>query len=358
MARAGSGSGDPVTLGPWELTRRGARVARAAITAVTVLALVALTLLVSAGILTDGDYYEQSLGDADAYDRFYTEVLADPEFADTRKRLVANLPVDESLLTSNLRVVIPPATLRALVGSTVDSITEYLRAERDNIDLGVAVQPLVDNVKQIADHYLTDAIVNTESFEAQDLGQFGDAALRFFSDLENGRTPSLLPTIPLTPETSESVARIISGYVPPEQRVESEPRIRAALAVGDLNGAMATAAVEKVQLGEDEAHGLLTLDIGDDGEVDFTASVDALEGTTAATIMQHGRLVLGTVLPLALVGLALLVAAGLGLIAFITGRLGGGRVRQVGLVLIVGGVLAGVVWGAARLFAPDLSRRC
>jgi hypothetical protein len=87
-------------------------------------------LLASAGVLVDKSFYEKSLQDAHAYDRFYTQILADKKFNDVTDKLLGSLPIDKSLVTSNLRVIIPPSTLRALVGSTISSLTAYLRNQR------------------------------------------------------------------------------------------------------------------------------------------------------------------------------------------------------------------------------------
>jgi hypothetical protein len=347
------GAGASMQRRPVDASRRRLRIARALVSVVAVIALGLFTLLSSAAILTDRAFYERSLGDAHAYDRFYTQILADEQFNETTTNLVANLPLDKSLITSNLRVIIPPATLRALVGSTIGSLTQYLSGERDDIDLGVAVAPLVANVKQLVEHYLIDAIVNTESFQARNLDEFGDAVFQFFVDVSAGRTPTLLPDIPLTPEVAGGVAAIIVQNLPPGERAEAEPQIKAALAVGDLNGALALAAVDRVQIGERRAKQALTLEIGDDGEVDFTASVDAIEGTAAAELLANGRVVLGTALPIALGALLAIALGALVLVGWITGRLGERRVRRVGLLVLVAGAITAAAWGIAWLLAPD-----
>lgn len=101
------------------------------------------------------------------------------------------MPVDRSLVTGNLRVVIPPSTLRALVASTNSSAVPYLRDERSTVDVGAAVESVVDNVKSLADGYLTDAIVHTKTFGPA-LDEFGGGVNRFLTDVRQGRRPSFL----------------------------------------------------------------------------------------------------------------------------------------------------------------------
>jgi type VI protein secretion system component VasK len=98
MRRAGGADGDAerIQLGPLTTTRRGARWIRGVLVAITGLVLFALVLVVTASLLLDKDFYEQSLQHANAYDRFYTQVLADKQFNATTKRLTGNLPIDKS----------------------------------------------------------------------------------------------------------------------------------------------------------------------------------------------------------------------------------------------------------------------
>ncbi len=344
---------EQIRLGPLAVRRRTARALRATAVTFTAVLTVLLVLLASAGVITDKDFYDRSLQQADAYDRFYTEILADPQFNETTTNLLGRLPVDRSVVTSNLRVVIPPATLRALVGSSIQSATQYLSQERDNVDLAVAVRPLVDNIRILADTYLTDAIVNTDTFEADNLEEFGAGVEQFFSDVDQGRQPTFLPTVPLDTNSSRSVAGIIVANLPPEERVAARPQLEVLLAAGDFNGALALAAVNRVQLGAEDSARALTLTVGDDGKVDFTASVDEIEDSAAARGVQRVRFVLGTVYPFVLLGLILLIGLGLAVSGWITRRLDGRASRWIAAPLIVAGLVAVVLWIALRAIAPD-----
>jgi hypothetical protein len=322
---------------------------------VTGIAVLVAVLLVSATatVLSD-DYYAQSLEDAEAYDRFYTEILADPEFNKVTENLTAQLPVDKSVLTANLRIVIPPATLRALVASTILSATQYLEADRDDIDLSVAVEPLVENVKALATTYLTDTVANTPSFQAADLNQFGSAVRQMFDDLEAGKKPTILPSVPITGATAKTVAGIIVSNLPPEQQAEERPVVEALVAQGDLNGALAHGGLTHIEVGDvRESRQLLKLEIGDDGEVDFTASVDAIDDSDTVGLIHQVRWILGDVLPLVLLGSLLLAGAGLFLVGWTTARIGGRPARWIGWTLVAVGVASALLWIVARAIAPD-----
>ena len=310
-------------------------------------------LLASAGVLVDKSFYEKSLQDAHAYDRFYTQILADKKFNDVTDKLLGSLPIDKSLVTSNLRVIIPPSTLRTLVGSTISSLTAYLRNQRDDIDLGVAVDPLVDNIRSLAEHYLVDAVVNTPSFQSKNLDDFGDGVVKFLADIQAGRKPKFLPNLPLTASIANSVASIIVKNLPPSEQATALPQIQASLASGDLNGALALAAVDTVKLPEDRSVAALKLELGRDGSIDFTASVDQADGSAPIGMLKSVRFVLGSIYPIALIGLVLLLVAGLATVAWMTGRLGRDRWRAVGWMLVIGGVIAGSIWAILWWLAPD-----
>ena len=71
------------------------------------------------GRMLDPDLYSSALVRTDAYERVYTEVLADPAFAELQEELLGGLGIDEAsatqvrtLATSSLRLGLPPSTLR------------------------------------------------------------------------------------------------------------------------------------------------------------------------------------------------------------------------------------------------------
>jgi len=71
-------------------------------------------------------WYLSAMDDANAYDRVYTEVLADPALTDFTGDLMGGWPVDSSLVTGNLRTIVPPQTLRLTIESLLQQLTTYL----------------------------------------------------------------------------------------------------------------------------------------------------------------------------------------------------------------------------------------
>src|SRR5947208_14630529 len=78
--------------------------------------------------LLDPDYYNSALADTDAYNRFYTQVLADPALESLTSDLLGgtNLGDERSVAVATLRLVLPPATLRELTESTIAASIAYV----------------------------------------------------------------------------------------------------------------------------------------------------------------------------------------------------------------------------------------
>ena len=328
-----------------------ARRRRAAAVAVAICCMLLVMLGTVRSTVLRGDFYRGSLDEAEAYDRFYTQVLADPEFDSIVQRLVGQK--DDSLVTGNLRIVIPPATLRALVTRAIDQLTGYMTAKRDEVTVEYAVAPILDNVRDLARIYLTNAIVNTPSFEADNLGEFGESVQTFVADIQAGKKPTLLPTLKLDPPMQETVLDLLSGIAVPERREsirrEMEPLVRA----GDLNGTLALVGYELMDERGDIDIGFLHAAAGPDGKVDFTNSLHLAVDSAVVRALVLGRSIFGWWYPIVVAILALVVACALLVVARCTRRLGGRPLRAIGAVLVGAGLTAMFGWFAIWWFDPD-----
>ena len=98
------------------MSQAGWRGWRVGLTTLFCLAFVVFGLLhtVSSTVL-DAEWYQEVLDENDTYTRVYNQVLVDPEFKPILTDLTASLPIDRSIISSNLRLVIPPQTLRTTI---------------------------------------------------------------------------------------------------------------------------------------------------------------------------------------------------------------------------------------------------
>lgn len=265
----------------------------------------------------DEHWYAGALAHTHTYDRVYNEVLPDPKLARETTDLLAGLPVDRSLVSANLRLVLPPATLHASINRIVRSLTRYLRGEDKQFDPIFALQPIFENIREFADVYLSDGISRLRPLQAGDLNDFARNMVKFANDLGAGRKPAALPTIPFTPAQINDVENALLQPLDPATRQAVELPVRHALTAGDVSTALGTLAPEYarkhtekviVDLRQD-AHGThFTIDDG----------VKSADDTTIKVDLTHIRFLLGTVLPvveLAAIALAVGTLYGIGRVA-------------------------------------------
>ena len=105
------------------------------------LASVLLTLRTT---VLNGSYYRHFIDANNSYQRLYDQVLTDPAVAREQRDLVAGLPIDHSLVSANIRFVVPPPTLRATVNRTLDSMIGYLRSSEDQFDPVYSLEPVFE----------------------------------------------------------------------------------------------------------------------------------------------------------------------------------------------------------------------
>jgi hypothetical protein len=184
-------------------------------------------------------YYQTVLDDEHAYDRLYDEVLVDPAAAKVTNDLLAQLPVPEDTVLSNLKIVLPPTTLRQLVDEQIGHALAYLRGDESKLSLTVDLRPVLANIDVLADIYLSDLVASLQKRSTPDFPAFRaqlDAALR---DLAAGRRPANLPTIKLDAKDQRTAQDVLLKVVPAGSRAEVGPTVIAALRTGDIAAALA-----------------------------------------------------------------------------------------------------------------------
>jgi len=184
-------------------------------------------------------YYQAVLDDEHVYDRLYDEVLVDPAAAHVTSDLLARLPIPEATVLSNLKIVLPPTTLRGLVDEQIGHALRYLRGDEAALRLTVDLHPVIANIEVLADIYLSDLVASLQKRATPDFPAFRkelDAAL---DELAAGRRPANLPTVALNADEQATVQQALLKLVPKSARVEVAPTVAAALKTGDLAGALA-----------------------------------------------------------------------------------------------------------------------
>ncbi|WP_237532601.1 hypothetical protein [Streptomyces sp. SID8352] len=214
---------------------------------VRVVAVLSLAVLAAAAVIRstvlDPGFYGQVLEDEGAYGRFYDEVLVDPRGTPVTSELLDRLPVPQSTVTSNLKVVIPPETLRAMGDRQIAEVIHYLRGERAALRITVDLEPVVANVERLSEAYFGDAVAALQQRSEPDFQAFVQRLSEMTARLVAGEAPlEALPRLPLSPGQAAAATEALMRLVPPGSRAEARVTVGAALDRGDVTGALAAVA--------------------------------------------------------------------------------------------------------------------
>lgn len=189
--------------------------------------------------LLNRKYYQVVLDDENAYNRLYDQVLVDPAAAKVTDDLLARLPVPNAAVLSNLKIVLPPTTLRQLVNEQIGHALRYLRGEDKTLSLTVDLHPVLNNIEVLAETYLSDLVSSLQERDSPDFTAFRKELDSAISNLADGRRPADLPTIRLDAKERNTVQQVLLKVVPATARAAVAPSVMAALDTGDIGSALA-----------------------------------------------------------------------------------------------------------------------
>jgi len=206
---------------------------------VVVWPLVVALLTVHATVQQPG-FFQKALLEADVYDRLYTQVLIDPEIVDVTDQLMARLPVERTVVTDNLRVVIPPSALRGVSERLAEQVADYCSGGGDDLDLRVDLQPVFENIARLVSLYLLGRLSDARTYRAQDVATLVHNLLAAAVEISRGRPPTSVPTLMLRDDQAQAVASAVLATLSPGQRsVDLRDQLVVLLRAGDLPGALA-----------------------------------------------------------------------------------------------------------------------
>ena len=213
-----------------------------AVAAAVVAALCVTVLAVAATarrtVLEPG-YYQQVLDGQHAYDRLYDEVLVDPASSPVTRDLLAGLPVGHDAVLANLKIVLPPTTLRQLVNEQVNAALRYLRGDTARLTLSVDLSPIAANLTVLAQDYLGDLVAAVQHRDVPDFAQFMKSLTAGLDDVGHGKRPSSLPEVRLNDAQRSTAEHALLTVVPAASRAAVQPEVAAALDTGDVASALA-----------------------------------------------------------------------------------------------------------------------
>lgn len=326
--------------------RTGVTRAVALVLAVLATLTVVTTATVRSTLLSPG-FHASVLDEQHAYDRLYNEVLVDPQAAPVARDLLAGLSVPEAQLTSNVKLVLPPETVRDLTEQQIRAVIGYLNGDRDRLRLAVDLRPVLANLDDLAQTYFGDLVAGVQGRSEPDFDRFRADLGAAVRELAAGRAPEGLPKLPLTEAQADTVTDALLRPLTERDRAALRPEVETALADGDI--ATALAAVAPAAVSDDTRDAARRLQQAVDG------GTWDLTGTLAAS--GNDLAVLHDIRPWTAIGLGLvevlaaIVLLGCLVVLWFTGPAASGpRLVRLGLPLLVGGGLAAAALGLVRLF--------
>ncbi|WP_244283271.1 hypothetical protein [Streptomyces flavidovirens] len=188
----------------------------------------------------DPDFYRRALDHERAYQRIYDDVLADPQSADLTRDLLGRLPVPESAVTANLKLVVPPETLRAMGDRQIAEVVRYLRGDQNHVRLAVDIRPVAENIGSLAEIYFGEAVAAMQQQPEPDFQAFTESLGKAAERVVAGHAPKGLPSLPLSREQAVRVTAVLLRVVPEAERSKVRREIQAALESGDVASALTT----------------------------------------------------------------------------------------------------------------------
>ncbi|MGX5392319.1 hypothetical protein ACWLMY_10645 [Streptomyces anulatus] len=304
---------------------------------------VALTATVRSTVASPG-FYQAVLDEESAYDRLYGEVLVDPEISPVTRDLLAHLPVPEALVTSNIKVVLPPTTVRALTDQQIEAVTGYLRGDRDELRLTVDLAPVLENLADLARVYFGDLVAHIQGRDQPDFERFTADLATALDALKEGRAPNL-PRLPLTEDQADRAADALLAAVPEQERTALRPEIEVALGEGDVSTALAATAAAALSDGSRSAAANLRTTL-QDGTWDLTGTLTT--AGTDLTALERARDAIRLLTLLQTLALTLALAA-LATLWFTGPAAPARRLMRLGQTLACAGVLTAAAVLLARL---------
>lgn len=322
-------------------------------------AVVCVTTLVGTATLRatvlERGYYQGVLDEERAYDRLYDEVLVDPDSRPVTRSLLSRLPVPESVVTANLKTVLPPTTVRQLTDEQIAALVGYFRGDTDALGVSVNLRPVLANVGELAHVYLGDLVSADRGSPEADVSAALTRVDKALDRVAAGREPGGLPEVELSDRAVEKVSSVLLSGVPAQERASLRPQVEGALAVGDTGTALAAAGPylpgSKADSGERKSRQDL-LRMADGGRWNVVRDLNGAGLETGA--LESARDVTR------LTGLAQTLAVAVGILAVAFLWASGPparrtrRLRTVGVLLAVGGALPAAAFWALRWRAGDL----
>lgn len=324
-------------------------------------------VIVVRGRLLDAGTYTAALVRTDAYERTYTEVLADPELAALKEQLLGDLGLGgatavqaRALGTNVLRWTIPPATLRAGTETVIDGVLAYIRGDTARLDADVAIDGVLDRIDTTAVTEARTLLAAAADRSVSTIEAYRDAVADVAAQLAAGRIPDDIPKLGGTTFDPDDVIDAIMDALGPRADDELRRQVTAAVLADDERDALITAAATVVADHAAAVAERLRAGAEDGRELDIVAAIADHARQPAASVvasLDGVRDAARWLRPLTAIVGAVVMAAAAAALVWRERR----DPRRAGTVVAIALVVAGVAnlalwWLVAGVVAPPLEQ--
>jgi hypothetical protein len=310
--------------------------------------------------LLDPDFYNSALADTDAYNRIYTQVLADPQLESFTADLLGGTTLGDqrSVAIATLRLVLPPATLREITESTIAALIAYLRGESRRIDGQYDLTQTLANFDSAIGQEVKQLLSTARVDHPQTIDAFRDVLAQFSTALQNGTIPASLPALP----DEESADALVDYLFGPQGLLANRKvanQAKAALTAGDTNGALLVMAGALVQQPSSAASGRIERRLSQGTSFDPLSALSQAAGRPEVDILAKFNMIrdAATVLsgPVRWANIVLMVAS-LGAYVVLAQRRRALRWRAAGQLMFSAGLGCSLLWLiAGRVFQTPIT---
>ncbi len=162
------------------------------------------------GSLLDPDFYLDALDENRVYDRVYTELLQDPGMQAKMTDLLGgtqDVPPDEAVVL--LRRVLPPENLQEQTERNVRVFLAYLKRDSDELPLGIALGPMIENIRPVAVEYTAERLMRAEREPMASQAAYDTRLAEVVEGLKRGAIPESVPVLALSEREQASAVSAI-----------------------------------------------------------------------------------------------------------------------------------------------------
>jgi len=205
---------------------------------ITVGAVLLLVTVTARLTLLNRDFDTNVVAHTNAYERQYTEVLPSPGAQRLLTEALADVPVDATYLTANVRLLLLPDVLERVTTRALGAYVDYLLGDRSSIDPLEVLQPVVDHVVALVRSLLPELIVQGRQAQVSGLSGLETSLQSLLTQIGGGHVDLAIPTLPVPHQLQGAVTAVLTSGLRGDDRQVVSEQVTALLRDGDLNGAL------------------------------------------------------------------------------------------------------------------------